>query len=140
MIQRLQTIWLLIASALAFVSLKVSFFSGNIMIDNIKQFQKFTATSNMFLMIMTALVGAGALIAVFLYKDRKLQIRITTAILVISILNLVLYYLQTKNFIPVEWSFNFTSLLSLAIPVFLFLAIKGISKDDKLIRSVDRLR
>lgn len=140
MIQRLQTIWLLIASALAFISLKVSFFSGNIMVDNVKQFQKFTALSNLFLMILTVVVGAGALLTVFLYKDRKLQLRITTAIFVVSILNLVLYYLQTKNFIPIEWSFNFTALLSLAIPVFLFLAIKGISKDDKLIRSVDRLR
>jgi hypothetical protein len=140
MIQRLQSLWLLIASALAFATLRISFFSGNILVENVKQFQRFTAMSNIFLMILTVVVAIGSLITLFLYKNRKLQIKITTALLVLSILDLVLYYLQTKNFVPTDWSFDLTAVLALAIPFFLILAIRGISKDEKLIRSVDRLR
>lgn len=140
MIQRLQTLWLLFASALAFTTLKISFFSGNIMVENAKQFQRFTAMSHMFLMILTVVVGIGSLVTVFLYKNRKLQVKITSALMVLSIINLILYYLQTKNFIPNEWSFDITALLALAIPFFLFLAVRGMYKDDKLIKSLDRLR
>ena len=140
MIQRIQTLWLVIASALAFITLKTSFFSGNILVDNVKQFQHFTAMGHMLLMILTVVVGLGSLIAVFLYKNRKLQMRVVSAAMVLSILNLVIYYFQTKNFVPTDWSFDLTALLALAIPFFLFLATRGIYRDQKIMRSLDRLR
>jgi len=140
MIQRLQTLWLLVASALAFTTLKVPFFSGNIMVENLNQFQRFTAMGNIFLMILTVAVGIAALITIFLYNDRKLQLKISILILTISLLNLFLFYLETKKFIPTDWSFNLTAAAAIAIPVFLLMAIRGIYKDEKLIKSVDRLR
>ena len=140
MIQRLQTLWLLVASALAFTTLKVPFFSGNIMVENLNQFQRFTAMGNIFLMILTVAVGIAALITIFLYNDRKLQLKISILILTISLLNLFLFYLETKKFIPTDWSFNLTAAAAIAIPVFLMMAIRGIYKDEKLIKSVDRLR
>jgi uncharacterized membrane protein len=140
MIQRIQTLWLLFASALAFASLKIPFFSGNIMVDNLKQFQRFTGMTNMFLMILTVAVGIGSLISIFLYKDRKTQIRIITGVLVVSVLNIILYFFQTKNFVPTDWSLQLTSIVVLAIPVFLIMAIQGINKDEKLMKSLDRLR
>jgi len=140
MIQRIQTLWLLFASALAFASLKIPFFSGNIMVDNLKQFQRFTGMSNMFLMILTVAVGIGSLISIFLYKDRKSQLRIITGVLVMSVLTIILYFLQTKNFVPTDWSLQLTAVVALAIPVLLILAIRGIYKDQKLMKSLDRLR
>lgn len=91
-------------------------------------------------MVLTVVVGLGALVAVFLYKDRKLQMRVVSAAMVLSILNLVIYYFQTKNFVPTDWSFDLTALLALAIPFFLFLATRGIYRDQKIMRSLDRLR
>lgn len=140
MLQRLQTVWLLLVAVLAFVSLKVSFFSGNILVENAKQFQNFTAMSNMLIMILTVGVGIASLITIFLFKDRKLQIKIGFAILAVAVLNIILYYLQTKNYVPEEWTFDITSLITIAIPFLLFLAIRGIYKDEKLVKSVDRLR
>jgi hypothetical protein len=140
MIQRIQTLWLLIASALAFTSLKTSFFSGNILVDNVKQFQHFTAMGNTLLMILTVVVALAALVAVFLYKDRKLQMRVVSAAMILSILNLVYYYFQTNKFIPTDWSFDLTALIALAIPFFLFLATRGIYRDNKIMKSLDRLR
>jgi uncharacterized membrane protein len=140
MIQRLQTLWLLIASLLAFAGLKLSFFSGNVIVENVKQYQRFTAISSILLMILTVAVAIASLIVIFLFKDRKLQLKIALAVLVVSLLNLLLYYLQTKNYVPGEWSFDITSLLSVGIPFVLLLAIRGIYTDEKLVKSVDRLR
>jgi hypothetical protein len=140
MIQRIQSMWLLVASALAFISLKTSFFSGNILVNNVKQFQRFTGTSHMLLMILTVLVALASLVAIFLYKDRKVQIRVTAGAMLVSIINLILYYTQTNNFVPTDWAFDLTALLALAIPFFLFLAVRGIYRDNKLMKSLDRLR
>lgn len=140
MLQRLQTLWLLIASLLAFATLKLSFFSGNIIVDNIKQFQRFTAMSSMLLMILTVAIAISSLIAIFLFKDRKLQFKIAWVVFFISLLNLLLYYLQTKNYIPTEWTLDLTSVFASAIPFFLLFAIRGIYKDAQLVKSVDRLR
>ncbi len=146
MIQRLQTLWLLFASAMAFITLKVSFFSGNklVMNDktyiNEKQFVSLTGMSNMIIMVLTVGIAIASLVSIFLYNDRKMQLKITAAIVGVSIINIVLYYLQTKNFIPGEGTYVLTSLLVFCIPAFLLMAIRGIYKDEKLIKSVDRLR
>ncbi|MBI2284926.1 MAG: DUF4293 domain-containing protein [Bacteroidetes bacterium] len=140
MLQRIQTIWLLLVSGLAFASLKLSFFSGNILVDNVKQFQSFTAMSQLLIMILTVGVGIASLITVFLFGNRQLQIKICFGVLAVALLNILLYYLQTKNFVPNEWSFDLTSLITIAIPFLLFLAIRGIYKDEQLVKSVDRLR
>ena len=140
MLQRLQTIWLLIASLLAFATLKLSFFSGNLVVDNVKQFQRFTAMNSMLLMILTVAVAISSLITIFLFKDRKLQLKIALAVFCMSLLNLLLYYLQTKKYIPTEWTIDLTSVFASAIPFFLLFAISGIYKDQKLVKSLDRLR
>lgn len=140
MLQRIQTIWLLLVSGLAFASLKLSFFSGNILVDNVKQFQNFTAMSHLLIMILTVGVGIASLITVFLFGNRQLQIKICFGVLAVALLNILLYYLQTRNFVPNEWSFDLTSLVTIAIPFLLFLAIRGIYKDEQLVKSVDRLR
>ncbi len=140
MLQRIQTIWLLLVSGLAFASLKLSFFSGNILVDNVKQFQSFTAMSHLLIMILTVGVGIASLITVFLFGNRQLQIKICFGVLAVALLNILLYYLQARNFVPNEWSFDLTSLITIAIPFLLFLAIRGIYKDEQLVKSVDRLR
>lgn len=140
MLQRIQSIWLLLVSGLAFASLKLSFFSGNILVDNVKQFQSFTAMNHLLIMILTVGVGIASLISVFLFGNRQLQIKICFGVLAVALLNTLLYYLQTRNFVPNEWSFDLTSLITIAIPFLLFLAIRGIYKDEQLVKSVDRLR
>jgi hypothetical protein len=140
MLQRLQSVWLLLASVLAFTTLKLSFFSGNILVNTAKEFQRFTAMSNIPLMILTVGVAFASLITIFLFKDRKLQMKINAAILAVSLINIVLAYLQTGNFIVNEWTYDLTSLVYLAIPVLLILALRGIYKDEQLVKSADRLR
>ncbi|MGI8951414.1 MAG: DUF4293 domain-containing protein [Chitinophagaceae bacterium] len=138
MIQRIQTLWLLLASACAFATLQFSFFSGNKIVNNIKQFTSLTAKENIPLIVLTVAVAIASLVTVFLYKDRKTQLKITIAVLILSIANIVLYFSAMKNY--VEGTIDLTSVFAFIIPIFLLLAARGIYKDERLIKSVDRLR
>lgn len=135
MIQRIQTIWLLLAAAASFATLKLSFYSGNK--DN-NLFEELTGSSNFFLMILSVAVGLLALITIFLFKNRKLQIRLSLLGIVLQLVTLVIYFHQIKTY--VQGNFTLTSALSFVIPVFFILAWLGIRKDEKLIKSMDRLR
>jgi drug/metabolite transporter (DMT)-like permease len=140
MLQRIQTVWLLIASTLGFATLSnsISFYSGNKLIENISKFVPLNARENIFILILTVSIAVATLVAIFLYKDRKMQLKIALGILAVSLANIGLYYLQTKNYI--EGKMDLTSLVVFAIPVFLLLAARGIWKDEQLVKSVDRLR
>jgi hypothetical protein len=140
MIQRIQSLFLLAASLAAFATLKLSFYSGHKLNDVQKQYISLSGASSIPLIIITVAVAIASLVAIFLYKDRKMQIRICIAILIVSLLNLGLYFLGVQKFVPAESSFDLTCIFAFVIPVFLFLACRGIYKDQKLIKSVDRLR
>jgi len=139
MIQRIQTVWLFLAAAAAFLTLKYSFYSGNMIgTDQVKNFTSLTATSNLIILVLTIALGVAALIAIFLYKNRKLQLRISLAAMLLALLNILLYFNQTQHF--AEGKHDLTALIALCIPVFLLLAAKGIYNDQKLVKSLDRLR
>jgi hypothetical protein len=140
MIQRIQTIWLLLAAACAFLTIRLPFYSGHKIDDPQKIYAALNATTNMLLLILTVSIGIACLISIFLFKNRKLQMRITLVALLVSLLNIFLYYNETKKFIAAESSLDLSCVFVFAIPVLLFLAFRGIYKDEKLIKSVDRLR
>ncbi len=140
MIQRIQTLWLLIASAFSFLSIRFSFYNGNESINGQKVFMQLNATATIPLIVLTVIVAVVSLITIFLYKDRSLQIKLTTLALIVSIIDIVLYFVEKEKFVPAESSFNLAAAFTFLIPIFLFLALRGIIKDRKLIKSVDRLR
>jgi len=136
MIQRIQSLWLLLAAVCAFLTFRVSFFYG--VKTGAAANEALNATSDMLLIITAAVTGLGAFIAIFLYKNRKVQLRVTVLVLIVSILNLVLYFVRRQQYSGGE--FSLTSIVSFVIPLFLVLAARGIWKDQKLIKSLDRLR
>ena len=60
--------------------------------------------------------------------------------IVLSLLNILIYWIHSGTPDFVEGGFSLTAVISLAIPFFLILAARGIRKDEKLIKSADRLR
>jgi hypothetical protein len=139
MIQRIQSVWLLLASVCAFLTLKLSFFSGNRMVNNIKQFESLTAINgSLILLILTVAAAIAALVVIFLYKDRKMQMRISFVILILSIVNIFLFISETKKF--TEGTYDWSAPIVFLVPLFIIFAIRAIYKDQKLVKSVDRLR
>lgn len=140
MLQRIQSIWLLLASAASFASLKLPFYTGHILNKTTNQPQDWilNGMSNVFLMILVVAVAVAALIFLFLYKDRKKQMQFCIFGLIGAVIVVALNFWQMQKFI--DGTMALTSLLTFSTVVFYALAVRGIWKDEQLVKSVDRLR
>lgn len=136
MIQRIQTVWLFIASVLSFLTLKLSFYSGTYLPDNL--YHQLNGMQNLPLMIATIGLGVLTFINIFLFKNRVTQLWLCVVAILLDIVLLFLYYLQTNNFTKGDYAF--TAALHLVIIAALLLAAGGINKDEKLIKDSNRLR
>ncbi len=136
MIQRIQTIWFLLASACAFLSLKLPFYIGTNK-NHVASYQ-LNGLENIFITILTCVIGALAFITIFFFKKRKKQVRFSFLAILLELVLLVLYYLEIRTF--TEGTFALTALLQSCVILFYLLALRGIHKDINLVRSSDRLR
>jgi hypothetical protein len=153
MLQRKQTLWALLAVICAALTFKFAFYSGNMAVGvnghvflqvkavPVLGFGKDSASAgSVLILIVTVTLIAGILINIFNFKARKKQFWITIGLTFISLLNILLYWRASGVPPFTEGSFNIGALFSLAIPICLLLAASGIRKDQKLVKSVDRLR
>ena len=139
MIQRFQSLWLLLAAIFAFFTFKLPFYSGSKIIQNIRQPDvRLDAASQILLIVLTGIVILLCFIAIFLYKNRKRQLTLTIINCILSVILVVLYFLEIQKF--ETGIISLSCLFTLAIPIFLFLAARGIWRDERLIKSLDRLR
>ncbi|RYY71422.1 MAG: DUF4293 family protein [Chitinophagaceae bacterium] len=130
MLQRIQSIWLLLAAACAFLSLQFPFYTGT-NADLVPSAILYGRTT-LPITLVTAAIGITSLICIFLYKNRKLQLRLTVLCIALEALLIFLYYSQVKTF--TSGTYALTALLQPCIVFFLFLAARGISHDSKIIR------
>lgn len=139
MIQRFQTLWLLLAAVFALLTFKLPFYSGSKTVDGVIQPDvRLDALSQIFLLLLTGLVILLCFIALFLFKNRRRQLTLTIINIIFSIVLLVVYFLQIQKF--QTGIISLSCLFTISVPIFLFLAARGIWKDEKLIKSLDRLR
>ena len=136
MIQRVQTVWMIIAAIAIFLTLKFSFYSGTLLTDN--SFHSVIATDNFILMVLTCAMGSALIINIFLYKHRTLQFRICIITILLEVILLFLYYRQTKLYS--HGTLDIWAIFHLVAIIGLILAAVGIYKDEKLIKDSNRLR
>ena len=138
MIQRQQTLWLLLSLLAALLSFMFPFATGKVLEKGLPADHTVTAGSNFLLLILTgaSLILSGVII--FLYKDRKLQMKLCIVGMVLSIgiliLNIAQYNKMTQSTLALF------SILPVAGVVGYFMAFRNIKKDEKLIKSLDKLR
>jgi O-antigen/teichoic acid export membrane protein len=135
MIQRIQTLWLLLASICAFLTLKFPFY---IISEPNNTVSEFNATSETPLLMLTSILGALCFIIIFMFRHRSLQMRLSIVSLLISILNMVLDFRYINNY--TAGGVSIFSVFTFLVPVFLLLAIRGIYKDQQLLKKADRIR
>jgi uncharacterized membrane protein len=139
MLQRMQSVWLLLAALFAFLTIKFSFYSGNIeTAGQPSSFQYLTAGFNIMILILTIALVCIAAIDIFLYKNRKLQARLAILGILLSLLTIFLYFKQIPKF--ASGNYDLSAIFVFLIPVLFFQATRGIYKDQKLVKSLDRLR
>jgi len=131
MIQRIQTIYLLIASiAFALLSFKIPFWSLN------DEFMYAQNDNKLYLLLITLFVFS--LIGIFLFPKRTVQmklLRLSILIEFVVVVRLFLTYSELNT--PLNAKVFF---LLMSAFVALLLAYRGVKKDEDLVRSVDRIR
>lgn len=138
MIQRRQTLWLLLATITAVLSFMFPFVTGKEAIKNMQADKVIDAASDFFLLVLTGGSIILSTVTIFLFKDRKMQIRLCLLGLFLSVV-IIVRYIMLMNKLT-----NTTLALYAILPfIFLasyFLAFRDIRKDEKLVKSLDKLR
>jgi hypothetical protein len=137
MIQRIQSIWLLLAAVFAFLTFKLPFYQGAIL-QAADAKPSVDAQSTIWLTIAAALSGALAFINIFFFNNRKLQLRICIFGIILAVVLIALCFVEMTKF--TSGSLALSCIIYFAIVAFYILALNGIRKDEKLIKGMDRLR
>ena len=144
MIQRIQSLWLLLAAVAAFLSLTLPFFTmpGVTITDGTNSggptVTDYTGSENIPILLLTIVTGLLSFVTIFLYKNRKLQQRLTVVALLLSVGIIAMYFLEMRKWPNARISLF--CVVSIITPALLFLASRGIYNDSRLIKSADRLR
>ena len=141
MIQRIQSIWLLIVALAAFATYTLTLYTGRVA-DGTER--KFLLADNFLLVMMIIALGVLAIIYIFLFKNRKLQFRLSVLGVICSAGFLFVEYLKVEEFKKanniLSGSYQMGALLPIVMIIFFILAARGIYRDEKLVKSLDRLR
>lgn len=145
MIQRIQTVYLLLAAALLGVLFLVP-----------DQFVRLVfppesgANSHHFLSanlspgVMLGIAAFASFATIFLFKNRPQQLRIARLALIDVLLFFgsagVFFYINFKNAPGSRFEFGWAVALPLTAMVLIWLAMRGIRADENLVKSADRLR
>ncbi len=141
MIQRIQTVWLFFAALSGFLTTQVPVYAGKLADEKVTSYY----ASESLLLFALAMVGTLlGFIAIFLFKNRSTQIKFTLFGLLSSVLLTAVEVWEKADFeastMFMKASYYWGSLFPIAMIVFFVLAIINIRKDNKLIKSLDRLR
>lgn len=133
MIQRIQTIWLLIASAAAFSILKFPFYytpePNALEINGAGQYST---------LITLAFSACLSFISIFLYGNRMLQLKVTLVNFMLS--GLIGYFIYTIVMSHPGGGFTLASAGLFLIPILQLIACYKIYQDEKLVKGADRIR
>lgn len=151
MIQRIQTLYLLIAELLIAMLFFVPFAELADKNGSLFQFSVFGVVQEggangivqrcwpIFILVCLVLLVLNLIILNF--KRRTMQIKLSYIVifLMICLTGLVYYYVSSNN--PGgTFAFKIYASFPLVAAVFLYLAIRGIVKDENLVKSIDRIR
>lgn len=145
MLQRIQSVFLLLAGAGFLSLLRVPFAESNVSASPIFEDLAFTGTDHIILLILAILGAVISLFTIFKYKNRLLQIRLSYIAMILAffmaLVAVWLVYSQASN-----WSSELKLddgpgvYIAALVLILLVLANRYISKDEKTVRSMDRLR
>lgn len=151
MIQRIQSLYLFLAA----VALGLIFFfplanlsnSQDIIIFNVTGFSKFSILEKIPtwpLIVIDLLSLLITIIVIGLFKKRPLQIRLIRIALMLNLGFIALTYFvygdHLANMIKMQINYSIGSVFPLIALIFHVLAMYSINKDERLIKSIDRIR
>ncbi len=155
MLQRIQTVYLLLAGALAAAAffLPLTYFSTStsevfdIYVTGVKSSSGENVEGSIYMMILAAATIAVPIVNICLFNNRMLQVRICGILGVLLVGNMAMIgaftYLSVRAFEQIGVTtvgFHPALFAPLVALVFCFLAGRAILRDELVVRSVDRIR
>ena len=152
MIQRIQTLYLLLATAMMsltlFLPLATIVYGGNELIlkaFTLNGIEGVEGTLPVYLGAFLAVTTALLLVIIFIYKKRLVQIRLCVSAIVLllgsaTLIGLYCYRLCDILTGDLVFTLGFASLMPIVAIIPVSLAIRGIARDEALVRSLDRIR
>jgi hypothetical protein len=138
MIQRIQTLWLLLATGIGALIWFLPVFSDETILKD------FFINESLFLMLGVVFSSITSFVTIFLFKKRGTQKQLIIVNICLALTIIVLEYVEVKSF---KASFNIqqghwqiSAILPFFIILFLIFGYRGIRKDEKLLSSTDRIR
>lgn len=140
MIQRIQSIWLLLAAIVMMLTFKWPFATGTTMVNNVLSPTKVYANTTVPTLLLAVAFIIINLVVIFLYNNRKLQMKVLAAAIVLGLLNVYLLYNNTSSLI--DYTYSLSAVLPLFATGFVISAVHAIWQDDKKVTEMnsDRLR
>lgn len=152
MIQRIQTVYLLLSALVLIVCLCLPIgtfipdgMGGAQRLYNLSIIDASTGSWNFSvcgLFVILAATSAMTVMNVFSYNNRKLQIRECNISILLLILWMVLYAVTVTLLRPegTQFEYGYAAFLPAVAVIFQWLARRGVIHDEELIRSQDRIR
>lgn len=146
MLQRIQSIFLALAAAASFGALGLPFATTAQAVQGSAIFADgaYSVQDQIVLLVLFALGGALALAGIFLFRNRNTQMRLSIFAFIANLIGIVfgiLFFMQNSSDIGDNAiQDGLGAYLPAGALLFLLLAYRFINKDEKLVRSMDRLR
>lgn len=138
MIQRQQTLWLLMAALAALFSFMFPFVTGKGLEKGIEVDKTIKAGSDFLLLVFTGAALILSAVIIFLYKDRKLQMKLCLLGAVLSLVTIILYIGQVNKL--TKSTLALFCVLPFLVLAGHLMAFRNIRKDEKLVKSLEKLR
>lgn len=145
MIQRIQSVWLFLAALISAGLFYFGVYKADTVLNGVTVTEHLKATNHYPLLLIALVTIILPLVAIFMFKNRKRQISMAVIAIISNISFLAVAIMKVGNInnqvpVPVDGTYLPGAVLPVVSMVFLMLAISGIRKDEKLVKSVDRLR
>ena len=145
MIQRIQSVWLFLAALISAGLFYFGVYKADTVVNGVTVTELLKATNHYPLLLIALVTIILPLVAIFMFKNRKRQISLAVIGIISNISFLTVTMMKVGNInntvpTPVNSTYLPGAVLPVVSMVFLILAIRGIRKDEKLVKSVDRLR
>lgn len=145
MIQRIQSVWLLLAALCCLSLFFFDVYHANIMVNGVATTQYIRVNDHYPSLLIALVITAMPVAAIFMYKIRKRQkaIAIFSIVAIVGFIAMTLSRVtnfNTDNPTAIDASYWIGAVLPAVAIIFLIMAIRGINKDEKLVKSLDRLR
>lgn len=145
MIQRKQTLWLFLVALLNAGVFYFDVYKYHVLDAGVDTTKLIRVADNYPLLIIAVIITLLPLVTIFMFNNRKQQMRMIAYSLVAESAFIAASLAQVSKLDkltppPTNGSYWIGAVLPIVAVIFLIMAMLGVRKDDKLVKSMDRLR